>query len=71
MAVNFVLLIACAIFYYRAAESEGSSGLLWSGLSGLISVLIWRVLGWGLLGMLLGQVGRFVGITVTRTLRKF
>ena len=67
---NFILLIASAIFYYRAAESEGSSCPLWTGLSILISVLIWWVLGWGLLAMLLGQVGLFVGITVVRTMRK-
>jgi len=67
---TFALVIVCAVFYYRAAEYEGSSGLLWSSLSVLISVLTWRVLHWGWLGTLLGQVVLFLGITTVRALRK-
>ncbi len=67
---NFVLLVACAIFFYRAGEFEGSSGILWAGLSVAISVGVWRVFDWGWFGMLLGQLGLFVGITVVRMFRK-
>jgi hypothetical protein len=69
-SITFVLLIVCAVFYYRAAEYEGSSGVLWCSLSVLVSVLTWRVLHLGLLGTLLGQVALFLGITLVRTLRK-
>ena len=67
---NFVLLVACAIFFYRAGEFEGSSGILWAGLSVAISVVVWRVFDWGWFGMPLGQLGLFVGITVVRMFRK-
>ncbi len=67
---NFVLLVVFAIFYYRAAGSEGNSGILWAGLSVAISALIWLVLRWGVLFMLLGQVGLFFAITLIRTVRK-
>lgn len=30
---QFVMLLACAAFYYKAAEMEGASGFLWSALS--------------------------------------
>jgi hypothetical protein len=66
----FILLVVFAIFFYRAGEFEGSSGMVWAGISVLISILIWRWLGWGLLGMILGQIGLFVGIGIVRALRK-
>jgi hypothetical protein len=66
-----ILLIAvCGAFFYRAAEIENASGLLWCGLSVLISVASMFVLHWGLLGVVLGQVGLFAGITVFRMTRK-
>ena len=68
-SLTFVLLVACAIFFYRAGEDENSSGMLWGFLSVLISVLVWRVLGWGFLGVLFGQILLFVGITLFRTWR--
>ena len=66
-----ILLIAlCGAFFYRAAEIENASGLLWCSLSVLISVACMFFLHWGLLGVVLGQVGLFVGITVFRMTRK-
>jgi hypothetical protein len=67
---KFVMLLACAVFYYKAAEIEGSSGFLWSVLSVLIFILTWIVLSWGWLGCLLGQVGLFAGIAFVRMLRR-
>jgi hypothetical protein len=67
---TFVLLIACAIFYYRAGEFEGNSGAVWAGVSIMTSILTWLVFRWGFLGTLLGQVALFIGITLVRTLRK-
>src|SRR2546425_859324 len=64
---TFVLLLACAVFFYRAGEFEGSSGLAWAALSILISVAIWRWLHRRFIAVLLGQVGLFVGITLYRS----
>ncbi len=61
---NFVLLLACAILYYRVGEFEGSSGILWAALSVLIPVVIWRYFNSGWIGMLLGQAGLFAAITI-------
>lgn len=65
-----LLIGAFAIFYYRAGEYENTSGAAWAALSILISVLCWRVLKFGFLGIFFGQVLLFFGITVYRTLRK-
>jgi hypothetical protein len=66
---NFVLLVAFAIFYHRAAEFEDASSILWTGLSVVISTVIWQGLHWGLLAMILGQVLLFIGIAVFRAMR--
>jgi len=66
-----ILLVAVfGAFFYRAAEIENASGLLWCGLSVLISVASMFLLHWGLLGVVLGQAGLFAGITVFRVMRK-
>ena len=66
-----ILLIAlCAAFFYRAAEIENESGLLWCGLSLVISLAVLFFFHWGLLGIVLGQVGLFAGITLFRVTRK-
>ncbi len=67
---TFVLLVACAVFFYRAGEYEGSSGLAWAALSIFISITIWRWLNGGFIGVLLGQFGLFVGITLYRSHKK-
>ena len=66
-----ILLIAVfAAFFYRAAEFENESRLLWCGLSIVISIATLLFFHWGWLGTVLGQVGLFVGITVFRMTRK-
>ena len=65
-----LLIVVFAVFFYRAAEFENKSGLLWSGLSILISVLTLFVFSWGLFGTLLGQAGLFVGIDIFRMMQK-
>jgi hypothetical protein len=65
-----LLIVAFAIFFYRAAEFENESGLLWSGLSILISVATLFFFSWGWLGTLLGQAGLFVGIGIFRMVQK-
>ncbi len=61
---TLLLIICCAVFYYRVGESEYGSGELLA----LISVLLWLLgmfafqFGW--IANLLLQVGLFVGLTV-------
>jgi len=63
------MIVACAIFFHRAAEFENESSLVWTGLSVVISVMTLFVFYWGWLGCLLGQAGLFLGIAIFRTLR--
>lgn len=67
---NFLLTVVSAIFFYRAGEFDGGPGLLWAALSVAISLLIWQWLRWGLLAMILGQIGLFIAIGVVRVVRK-
>lgn len=66
-----ILIILCfAIFFHRAAEFENESVLIWCGLSVAISVVAVFWLGCGWLGISLGQIGLFIGITFFRIMRK-
>ena len=65
-----LLVVVFAVFFHRAAEFENESGLLWSSLSVLVSVVVLFFLHWGWLGTILGQVGLFVGIGIFRVMRK-
>jgi hypothetical protein len=66
-----ILLIGVfAVFFYRAAEFEDESGLVWCSLSVSVSLLTLFFFHWGLLGTLLGQVGLFVGIGIFRMMKK-
>jgi hypothetical protein len=67
---NFLLIVASAIFFYRAGVFEGGRGLFWAGLSVAISVLIWEWLHGGLLSILFGQIVLFVGIGIFRRMPK-
>jgi hypothetical protein len=66
---TFLLLVVCAVFFYRAGEYQSSSGLVWAGLSTLISLAIWGWLHGGFVAVLLGQLGLFGGITLFRSWR--
>ena len=61
---TILLIVCCAVFYYRLGEQEYGSG----GLLALISVTLWAIgilafrLGW--LGNLLLQVGLFFALTL-------
>jgi hypothetical protein len=65
-----LIIVAFAIFFYRTAEFEDESTWIWCGLSVLISALtiFWLHRGW--LGIIFGQAGLFIGITIFRILRK-
>jgi len=68
--LTIVTVAVCATFYYRAAVFENENTLIWSGLSILISALVLFWLHWGWLGIVFGQIGLYVGITIFRILRK-
>ena len=67
--LTILIIAAFAAFYYRAAEFENESTWIWCGLSVAISAVafLWLHCGW--LGISLGQVGLFTGITIFRILR--
>jgi hypothetical protein len=67
---NFLVMVGAAIFFYRAAVFEESPAWIWTGLSIAISVVIWQALHWGLLSLILGQVGLYLGIWIYRIIRK-
>ena len=64
-----LVCLACAVFFYRAAEFEDESTWIWCGLSILISALtlFWLHCGW--LGIILGQFGILIGIAGLRIWR--
>ncbi len=64
--IELIMMVACAVFYYRAAEMEHASGLLWAGSSVGLWLGAAYVLHWGLLGCLATQVALFVGMTMRR-----
>jgi hypothetical protein len=68
--LTILIIVAYAIFFCRTAESEDESTLIWGGLSVTISLVafLWLHCGW--LGISIGQLGLFVGITIVRILRK-
>ena len=65
--LDTVLMIIFAVLYYKAAAREGASKFLWVGLSVIVS-LISRILSWGPLGLILGQVALFFVIGIIRSL---
>ncbi len=67
--LELVLLLACAGAYYRAADLENESGLLWAALSVLVFISTWFVLGWSYMGNLLGQGLLLIGIAIVRAVR--
>jgi len=67
---EFLMLLACAIAFYKAAVMESALALLWAMLSMLMFLLTWIVLGWGKLGSLAGQAGLFIIITIVKMMRR-
>jgi uncharacterized membrane protein len=63
--LDTVVIIACAVFYYKAAQIENASAILWTGLSIIVSLSI-RILGFGLAALIIGQVLLFLAITLVR-----
>ena len=53
------VVVGCAIFFYRAAEIEKRSGILWTASSIALSMGGLFLFGLGILGVLLLQAGLF------------
>ena len=68
LSFHLVLLLGCAALWFKVAETEHASTVLWTGLSVLVFLVTWLVLGWGLLGCLGGQIMLFGGVTLVRLL---
>jgi hypothetical protein len=68
-SLQFFLLLACAVGYYKAADIENVSPMLWAGLSVGVFLLTWQLLHWGTIGNLLGQALLLAGITLYRVIR--
>jgi len=68
--LQILVVVGFAIFFYRAAEAEDESRLVWCGLSILITVLalFWRHWGWP--GIISSQLALFLGITCFRMRNK-
>jgi hypothetical protein len=66
---ELILLLACAAGYYKAADIENASAILWCSLSLAVFFTTWFIIGWGIPGNLLGQFLLLCGITLARLWR--
>ena len=55
-SLDFVVLVVCAILWFRVAQLENEPPWVWAGLSVFVYALMWLWLGWGIIGCLVGQV---------------
>jgi len=61
---SLLIILCCAIFYYRLGEAEYGGGWLLALVSVVLSVVSLLVLHWGWRGTLLLQAGLFVALWV-------
>lgn len=69
-SLALVLALACAAFYYRAGEQERGSGLVWGGLSLIVSAVVMLLLHGGVLAVFAAQSALLVGIALFRVWRE-
>jgi len=62
--LEIVMMATSAHIFYRMAEMEGSSGVLWAGLSVAAWIMASAYLGWLMFGGVLSQIVLFTGLTV-------
>lgn len=73
---SWIIAFVCAFVLYGAGKRDpairdgANHSILWAGLSIAVSALIIHVVGGGVILVLIGQVGLFVGIGVFRSLRE-
>jgi hypothetical protein len=68
--LDFVVLVVCAVAWFRAAKIEDVPPWNWVGLSVLMYWITWRWLGWGIIGGLAGQGLLVLLIAVGRVIRE-
>jgi len=64
-------MFSCAAAFYKAADLENVSGILWAALSIATYCLTWFLFGWSFPGNLLGQGALLIGIALARATRHF
>jgi hypothetical protein len=64
---TFILIVVCALFFYRVGEFEGASGVVWTGLSIPISAAVCR---WLRGGFIAARSGSSLPITLYRSRKK-
>lgn len=70
-SLQFVALLVFAGAYYKAADIENASGILWAGMSVTIFLITWLFFHWGFPGIFFGQFLLLAGITAVRVLRDY
>ncbi len=65
--IDTIVIIVFAVIYYKAADIENQSTILWTGLSIAVS-LATAILGLGLIALIIGQVLLYLAITLVRLL---
>ena len=65
--LDAIFLFGFAIFFYKLADIENCSKLLWTGLSIIVSLGV-RLLSFGLGYLVLGQAGLYLIIAVVRAM---
>jgi hypothetical protein len=66
-----LLMVVSAIVIFRCAVIEYVNPWLWCELSVFVSMLTWRVLGWGVIGVMVGQVLLFAAFYGDRIYRAY
>ena len=61
---SVLIVLCCAIFYYRVGEAEYSGGWLLALISVVLSVVGLLILHWSWLGVLLLQAGLFFALSI-------
>jgi hypothetical protein len=65
--LDLVVTLAFAFIFYKAGEIENQPALVWGGLSVIVS-LVTRIMGFGLLPLIVAQVFLYFAIALVRFL---
>lgn len=64
--MGLIVIVAFAVFFYRAAKVDRASPVIWASLSIAVSLAAMFWLHWSLLGIILAQGLLFLGIALCR-----
>lgn len=65
-SIDFIVLVICAIGWYKAAALENIPQWSWAGLSVFVYTFTWLYLHWGIPLCLLGQAGLMIVVAIIR-----